>query len=427
LPLLEQLTVFLEQFGGLILGWGWLLVLLSLLWIAWKTYLLLKAIDYLSGIQWTFLQVTVPEDNAQTPKAMENIYEVLGGLHKSPDLVELLFEGYQDAWFSCELHCQANRVRYILVIPTMHRRFVEGVVYGQYPKAEIREVEDYTQRYSHLDLEKKFDLFGVEIVPVLDDFYPIRTYAEYEDSLAEDDKYVDPHQALIEAYSNLEEGEEFWLQILVRPIDAKKINDWEEKGESEIAKIAGTAKEAEPNLLAKLLGFFIKLPGEVFSAMTQGPAELPSAKDDFKFHLYNPVEEARMKGILQKISRTGYKTKIRVLYMTPAGKFRKPAQGTAIGVFKQFNTFHMNSLKPDSLTKTSGPSYFFKLSRRRFRKRTIFLLYQWRDFWGNDSGFMLTAEELSTLYHFPVKYLRSPVVEHAAAGLGGAPENVPFV
>ena len=87
----------------------------------------------------------------------------------------------------------------------------------------------------------------------------------------------------------------------------------------------------------------------------------------------------------------------------------------------------MNSFYPDPDIKTNGPNYFMKQWRRYWRKRRVFLNYQWRDFWGVDAGFFMCAEELATLYHFPTKYVRAPVVERSKAGLGGAPENVPYV
>jgi len=133
-----------------------------------------------------------------------------------------------------------------------------------------------------------------------------------------------------------------------------------------------------------------------------------------------------MKGILMKVARNGYKTKIRIIHIAPQGKLHKPNYGKAIGAFKQFNSFNLNSLKPDGDTKTNGPNYILKQTRRAYRTRAILLNYQWRDFWGDDSGFMMSAEELATLYHFPVKYVRSPSVERAAAGAGAPPSNVPF-
>lgn len=421
----------LVEFSSVLLATAWLIVFWLVLWTAWRVFKILSTADYVGAIQWTCLQITIPEDNPQTPKSMENAFEVWAGVHKAPDVIEKFFEGYLDAWYSCEIHCEPNRVRYIMVVPTLHRKFFEGVIYGQYPAAEVREVEDYTQNYNYQDLEQKYDLFGSEIILARDDFFPIRTYEDFADELAEDDKYIDPHQAMIEAFTNIHPGEEFWVQILIRPVDSKVVDEWVKKGEKEVGKIAGTEEEkASSNLIGKSFDVAARVPGDLFKAVMHGPltadAGASKSKDLPGFHLYTPVDDAKMKGIVQKISHNGYKVKIRVMYMSPPGKFRKPAQSIAIGAFKQFNTFHLNSFKPDSATKTSGPAYFLKNQRRRLRKRKILLLYQWRDFWGADSGYFLTANELATLYHFPGKYLRAPVVERSLSGLGSAPENLPY-
>lgn len=407
---------------------GWLLVLFLTLWVAWETYLIIKSIDYISAIQWTYLQVTLPPDAEQTPKAMEIAFDVWGGIHKNPDLIEKYFDGYLEAWYSCELQCTMGTARYILVVPTTHRRFFEGVVYGQYPTAEIKEVEDYTQKYQYQDNGKKFNMYGTEVQLVKDDIYPIRTYVDYEDALAPEEKFIDPHQSLVEAYTNVGPGEEYWVQICIRPIDAGEIQAWADTGGEEIAKISGQAKKKEPTAWEKLRVWMVAWPGELLAAFLSGKVPEAEEKDDRpQLRFFNPVDEAKMKGILQKVSRGGFKTKIRLIYVAPLGQLHKPNISRAIGAFKQFNTFHLNSLMPDPLTKTNGPNYFMKVTRRAFRERNILLNFQWRDFWGYKSGQMFNAEELATLYHFPAMSVRVPVLERAKSGLRGAPENLPYV
>lgn len=426
-PESDIVLTFLNEYGGVLLAWGWIFTVFFVLTIAWSVFKLLKQIDYFSAIQWTFLQVTVPEENAQTPKSMENFFDVIAGIHKNPDVVEKLFDGYMEAWFSCELHCEPHRVRYILVIPANHRKFFEGVIYGQYPLAEIKEAEDYTQNFSLDKIEKTFDMYGTEIKMTSDQIYPIRTYHEYEDSLAEDDKYIDPHQALVEAYTNIREGEQFWVQLLVKPKDAKAIKKWAKSGEEAIAKIAGTAKEKSPGLLEQFGNFGKSLPGDLWTAFISGPIEAEKKKDKQLRPVFTPLDQARMEGIVRKVSRNGFKMKLRLLHISPAGKLVKQSASTGMGVFKQFNTFHMNSLAPDNETKTNGPGFFLKNTRRRFRKRKILLQFQIRDFWGDDSGYWMNAEELATLYHFPIKYVKAPLVQRATSGLGSAPPDIPYI
>lgn len=417
---------FLIVAGPTLFAFGWLIVVFLVFLTAWETYMLLKMIDYEDSIQWTHLQVTLPEDSEETPKSMEIFYDVVGGIHKNPDLNEKYFDGYVTARYSCELFCTQGRARYILVVPTAHRKLFEGVVYGQYPKANIQEVEDYTLRYDWKDIREKFEIYGTEMILASDDFFPIKTYREFEATLAQDERFVDSHQVMVEAFTHVEPGEEFWVQVIVRPIDAGDIIKWVKKGEEAIAEISGQAADSAPNMIGQLKDWLISLPGELFAAFTSGPQEASSTDEKLTFKFFNPVDEAKMKGIMQKISGNGYKVKVRVIHIAPIGQLKKPNIGRAIGAFKQFSTFHMNNLMPDPDTKSNGPNYLARDKRRKFREKSILLNYQWRDMWGDDAGQMMNAEELSTLYHFPVRTVPAPSVERAKSGLKAPPPNVPY-
>lgn len=422
-----SVSALISTFGDTLLTWGWILVLALALWIAWESYKLLKHIDYVAAIEWSFLQVTVPVESAQTPKAFENCIEIFGGMHKDPDLIERLFEGYFLPWYSCELQCTKDRARYIMVVPTPHRKLIEGVIYGQYPLAEIKEIEDYSLEFDYRDIGKKFEMWGSEIVNSTEDYKPIRTYLEFEDKLAEDDRFIDPHQSLVEAFTHINEGEHFWVQVMIKPMASKNIDKWALKGQQEIAALSGQKVEKKESMLGKMFGLFGRIPGDLLDAILSGPKEPEKKKPEpLRLKFPNPAEDAAMKGILAKVSRNGYRTKIRVMHFAPVGKLQKPNYAKAIGAFKQFNSYNLNSLKPDGATKTNGPNYILKQYRRAYRMRSILLNYQQRDFWGDESGYMMSAEELATLYHFPVKYVRSPSVERSAAGVSSPPGNVPY-
>lgn len=424
------MPTFPEIIAGLadaILTWGWVFLLFFALWIAWEIYLFLKRVDYVLGLTWTHLQITVPEESPFTPKAFENAVEVWGGIHKDPDLMELYFEGYMLPWYSLELQCTRGRARYIMVVPTPHAKFFEGVIYGQYPTAEIREVEDYAQEFSVQEIGKTFEMWGSEILLANDDIYPIRTYTEFEDTLAEDDRYIDPHAALVEAFTTINEGEHFWVQILVKPIAAKNIVKWAEEGLERISELSGEDMADSGGIFKQIASYLIAIPGELAKAAFQGPLEPgESMEDKPRFKIYNPAEDAEMKGILQKVQRNAYRVKIRVMHFAPVGKLQKPNYSKAIGVFKQFANFQLNNLKPDPKTKTNGPNFILKYSRRAYRMRSILANYQYRDFWGDTSGQHMTAEEIATLYHFPIKYVKAPAITRATSGLGSPPANLPY-
>lgn len=419
-------TDFLQGFGPSVLTIGWLLAVWMVLWIAWKTYLLMKMIDFVSAVEWTFFEVTLPEETEETPKSMEIIFELLGGIHKGPDFNEEFFEGYHEAWASFELFCTAGSARFVMLVPTPHRRLFESIIYAQYPKANVQEVEDYTLRYDWRDLRKKYELYGAEMILNEDDIYPIKTYKEFEASLAERIPFVDPQQITLETLTNLEPGEEFWIQILVRPMDGGDIKKWEKKAEKKIAEISGQGKKSSPTMGENFRDFLLALPGDLIHAAFTGPIEIESKKEEKVLKFFNPVDESKMKGILQKTAINAHKVKIRIVYIAPVGRLVKPNIGRLIGVFKQFSTFNLNSFKPDSATKTNGPNFIFRNTRRLFREKSILQNFQYRDFFGRDSGFYLNTEELATIYHFPVKYVSTPNVERAKAGRKAPPSNLPY-
>lgn len=417
---------FTVQFGPTLLTFGWLLVVWMTMWIAWKIYMLLKMVDYVSAIEWTFYQIAVPEETEETPRSMEVIFEVVGGMHKNPDFNELYFDGYLEPWASFEIWCSQRSAKFIMVVPTAHKRLFESVVYAQYPKAELKEVADYTQRYNVDDLRKKYELYGTEIVLTDDDIIPIKSYREFEADLAENIPFVDPMQIILETLTNVEPGEEFWVQVLVRPVDGGAIKKWEKSGEQRIAEISGQASKKKPGFWENAKTFVMAIIPDLFHAIFKGPLEESATKEEKVLRFFNPVDDAKMKGILQKISSNAYQTKIRVLHIAPVGQMKKPNIGRLIGVFKQFASVHLNTLKPDGDTKTNGPNFIMRDKRRLLREQNILLNFQWRDFFGRDSGAMFNAEELATIYHFPVKYVSAPGVERSKAGIKNPPANLPY-
>lgn len=418
------------QIAPALLPWAWLLALFMSLWLCWTLYKFIKLLDYLGGMKWTVLQIRLPEDAEETPKAMENAIALWGGVHKAPDLFEQYFEGYVEWWYSLEVQCEADRVRYYMFIPEVFRQFFEGVIYGQYPTAEIREAADYALRFDPLRVREDFEVYGTDIILVKDDVYPIRTYTQYDDPLSPQDTFIDPHQALIEAYSNIKPGEQYWFQVIVWPTDHRKMAKWIAKGEKEIARITGRSKTLGEGFFKKFFSFFISLPRDMVNLATGGrlgPGAPATGGSDI--HFFDPVETAKMEGILRKISREAYPTRVRVMYLAPKGQLHKPNVGRALGGFRQFNTFHLNSFKPDPKTKSNGVDYIMKERRRRYRERAILAEYRWRDPYGTGGMGppMMTAEEIATLYHFPAKWVKAPVLERTKAGTYSAPDNVPYV
>ncbi|MEK7556565.1 MAG: hypothetical protein AAB538_01165 [Patescibacteria group bacterium] len=411
-----------------LLGLAWLLITFFALWFARELYGFIIAVPiYLGTIKYTILQVVLPEDAEETPKSMEDAISHWGGIHYNPDVKERYFDGFVDWWYSLEVQCTPEKVRYFLFIPTIFRPFFEGVIYGQYPEAEIQEAEDYTLNYDYRRVRQDFEVYGTDMILSLDDVYPIRSYTQYGDPLSPTETFIDPHQSMIEAYSNVNPGEEYWFQVIVWPASPAKKKSWVAKGEKEIAQITGRAKEAGPGFFKQLRKFFTRIPQEVVNVLRGRHASAgEEGEEQLDVHFFDPVETIKMESILRKISRDVYRCMVRLIYIAPKGKLHKPNIGRAIGPFKQF--WGANAFRPDPKTKSNGVDYIMKERRRLYRERTILAEYQWRDPLGMGRGpYMLTAEEVATVYHFPTKWIQAPVLERAKAGTYSAPEEVPYV
>lgn len=375
-----QLTVgFGEFFLSSLQTFGPFVGFFLLLTILFQFYMEVIRRKYIAGLAWTFLQVRVPEANLRTPRAMEEVFNLLHGAQRPPDLYDMYLDGYTQSWFSAEIRGTPGSVSFVFRIPTGLRQMFEGTIYAQYPDAEILEAEDYAAAYTIEQLEQTFELWGTEIKLGKEDAYPIRTYVDFEDEFAEEGRLVDTMAAITENVSSISPNEEMWIQILFRPeIAGFTRPDWRTAGEKLALGLAGREMLSKPSRLQRIFAFF----GRVVDVFIPGPQRDPRKRSstlDLGVLRLTPGETDVVRAIQRNVSKVGFAVIIRAIALGPKGKFiRRTRISPILGMFRQFSTLNLNDFRPDGRFSTSRPTYGLSKVRQTLRKRRILRRYQER-------------------------------------------------
>ena len=236
--------------------------------------------------------------------------------------------------------------------------------------------------------------------------------------------------------ANRKEGEMIWLSILIRPSGAPTGNDWQEEGKKVIAEISGREIKKDKKSVGDTLGDWLR---NAFMAPIENPTWGGEKKEekDANFKFLHPGETEAVKEIGNKISKFGFKTIIRFVYIDKKDSFTTANVSAIMGSFQQFNTQHLNSFKPNGKISTMKigwlPKFFpkYKQWAEFSRKRKLFRYYRQRRFGiynkiRKEKLSILTPEELATIYHFPITSVEAPWLKRIETKRGGPPSGLPI-
>jgi hypothetical protein len=337
------------------------------------------------------LEIVPPRDLEQGPLLMEQFFAGLAGSEKSLTAYETWVVGEYQAHYSLELVSTEGTIHFYIHCWEEYRNLVEANLYAQYPGVEIYEVEDYTKKVPEVIPNKDWNLWGTDFILTKPDVYPIRTYKFFEESVT--GKMVDPLASIIELMSQIGPGQHLWLQYVSVPaiprwgetIGQQQIDDW------------------------------LKERTEVKEGVPDGPLE-------FKL---TPGERDVLKAMQANNGKLMFIVKMRMVYFGRREVFAK-ATGVSgmIGTIKQFNDQNLNNFKPEGDTKTKT-DYYKAEKRLKKKQREIFHKYKHRDKEPYGNRFMLSTEEMATVFHLPDMSVIAPNLQRVAAKRGSAPMNLP--
>ena len=401
--------------------WAFLPILVFIIFlIAQDALLFYSQSKFKSKIEWDIFEIRIPREVEKGPKAMDQFFISLWTLFNTPSgWKEKYIDGEVTRWYSVEIIGSGGRVNFYVRVPKKMRHLIESMLYAQYPDIEIVGANDYVLQVpdSFDDFERiGYDLFGVELNLKNPAPNPINTYMSFEEKGGEE-RIIDPISMILETMNRLRPEEKAWIQLVIRPADP----EWRKEGE----KVMEVIKE------------------KLASKPRPGPAGMPS----FSFSLMTPAEEEKLKSISRKISKQGFETIVRTVYIAPKDIFDKNLFRSLTGYFNQYSTnLNYFAFNIDTFTKAKWWRWPFILVGRRTKnkKRRLLARYIQRyipeaTFLGrlNDSNrinldkkssiSILNTEELATLYHPPTNVvLTAPSLDRVESKKVSPPGYIPF-
>lgn len=407
-------------------AWSWFLWVPPILFIIfkyfWRKYV---SAGFMSKWKWTLVEIKIPREVAKSPKAMENILAVMHGSRRMGNLLERYWDGWTTAYFSLEIVGNETGVHFYVWTLEFFRRMIESQIYAQYPSAEIKVVEDYTKNMPEAMPNDEWTLWGSEFVLTKPDAYPIRTYEDFTlegISSKEEERKIDPLSALIEFLGSLKGREKVWIQMVIQPSDDR----WKKEGERLIAKILGKEVKSKPGIILRIME---SVSGMINTLLGVSSGEKKSDNSSFKMLMLSPGEKDAVEALERNISKLGFDVGIRWMYVVPRAEFDYMAVPAVIGIFKQFSSQTLNGFKSNGRVSTSV-DYWFEKTRTYWRMVRLFNAYRLRAMFHapynrRSKSFVLSTEELATIYHFPGMVAGAPSMERVEAKKGSPPANLP--
>jgi hypothetical protein len=323
----------------------------------------------------TVLLLQVPRTNEKKELAAEQMFAALHGLLTSHEK-STFFNPVIHERLSFEIAVQHRRIGFYVWVPEHLKSFVEEQIYAQYPDVHISEVPDYTHS---ADNEVTVQATA-EIKLIANEALPIKTFPSFE---------VDPLAGITAALAQFEDGEEAWLQVVVRPAG----DGWYRRSEQYAAGIRGGGG-----------GFSAT---QLLSTLSQGNDASSGGGSAPKLAEH---QTARASAAEEKSHKLAYETAVRLVYRGNTSEPQARMRIQAITAsFKQFNTTYLNGFVHKYLGE--DPRYV-----ELYRARTV-----------GKRGYVCNIEEVASLYHLPHTNVETPNILWAKAKTAEPPATLPII
>jgi hypothetical protein len=365
-------------------------------------------------MKWIMLEIKLPREIHKSPVATEIFLNALYQTNQGTPL-DRVWKGRVRDWFSLEMVSLEGQIKFFIRTTEIYKNVIEAQLYAQYPEIEIYEVPDYTRYIDYKGKEGEWEMIGIDFELIKEDPYPIKTYIDYgldKEGIKEEFK-IDPMTSIIEYLGSVGKGEQIWIQILVQAAKNRykkkkdgSMGDWKDEGK------------------------------ELIEAITKRNEKPKEGESPFKMMMLTKGEQEVIAAIERSMGKIGFDCGIRALYLSKKDKFNRSHIRALPGLFRVFTTNNLNGFRPRH--HTLGFDYFwedYNKIRITKKRREQFEAYKHRSwFYGANSllhgdekekPFVLTTEELATIFHFPGGVAQTPTFGRIPSRKAEAPLDLP--
>lgn len=341
------------------------------------------------ALNMTLFLVRIPRETVSKDGPQKNEKELLAlGEQMIAGFANLHSQGwnkflYGEPYVVMEMavHHIGEETNFYLAVPKTNEEIIRKQLYGYFPAADIARIPDYNI------FDPQGAAAGAYVTYTTNPILPIRTYQKFES---------DPLGGILTALSQLErEGEGAAMQILARPTH-------QSKKKSLATKIA---REMQSGFTFKEAAGRIQHPPK--------PKKLDPSKpsEPEKPRVVTPAENEVIKALTDKAVKQNFDVNLRLI-----SSASNPVRADQIlenlqGALAQFASPDLNGLKAVKMSGGGLKRLIYNFSFRLFNDRQTT---------------MMSAEEVASLYHFPIAATAAPKVNFLKAKLAEPPANLPM-
>lgn len=380
----------------------------------WKSWVKYVRAAFFAKQKYSVLELRIPKGITKSPLAMEVFITSLFQPGGEGDFIGKYWDGSVRSWFSLELVSIDGTVRFFIWTKEKFKDMVETQLYSQFPDIEILDVSDIDYAKAIPFDPENYQYWGCEFTKSAASHVPIKTYTDYK--LHEDPKEefkIDPITPVIEFMGSLRKGEQAWIQICIRAHgkDQKKPGTWFEKVDWKFDAATDLKKRTKRD---------VKIDKE----KPMNPNEMSLTKGE------KDVVEA----IERNLSKIPFDCGIRAIYLAKGQAFRPSSIAGLSGSFRQYGAQNLNGFKAGKVPGMKYPWQDRSGAKVLKQKKGLFNKYKARAFFYEEfiptgyggTPFVMTTEELATIYHFPGDVSRTPTLSRVVAKKAEPPSNLPI-